>query len=123
MDNYSRGLGAIGLPGDLSSNSRFIRACFAKLNSISPKAQNGDITQFFHILETVSQTLGSVRLDNDKLEHTVYTSCCDTENLIYFYTTYCNRQINAVKLYNEDINSEKLIQYSMNLSQEINYIN
>ena len=31
---YSRGMGAMGLPGDLSSMSRFVRACFVKLNSI-----------------------------------------------------------------------------------------
>lgn len=123
LTEYSRGLGALGLPGDLSSNSRFIRACYTKLSSISPDIENGDLTQFFHVMETVSQTLGTVRLENNKLEQTVYTSCCDTEKLIYFYTTYNNRQINAVKMLNEDLESEKLISYSINNSQKINYIN
>lgn len=123
LTKYSRGLGALGLPGDLSSNSRFIRACYTKLNSISPDIANGDLTQFFHVMETVSQTLGTVRLENNKLEQTVYTSCCDTEKLIYFYTTYNNRQINAVKMLNEDLESKKLISYSINNCQKINYIN
>ena len=35
LENYSRGMGAIGLPGDLSSQSRFVRVAFVKMNSIS----------------------------------------------------------------------------------------
>lgn len=123
LTKYSRGLSAVGLPGDLSSNSRFVRACFTKLNSISPNNKNGGITQFFHILEVVSQTNGCVRLEDGKLEQTVYTSCCDTENLIYYFTTYCNRQINAVKLLNENIDSNKLIRYNIEKEQQIKFIN
>ena len=32
---YSRGMGAMGLPGDLSSASRFVRVAFTKMNSLS----------------------------------------------------------------------------------------
>jgi len=35
LNAYSRGMGAMGLPGDLSSQSRFIRAAFTRLNAIS----------------------------------------------------------------------------------------
>ena len=31
---YSRGMGALGLPGDLSSASRFVRAAFTRLHSL-----------------------------------------------------------------------------------------
>lgn len=123
LTKYSRGLAGIGLPGDLSSNSRFIRACFTLLNSVSPDVDNGDVTQFFHILEAVSQTRGSVRLEDGKLEQTVYTSCCDTKNLIYYFTTYCNRQINAVELLNENIDGESIREYSIEMNQNIKYIN
>ena len=123
LNKYSRGLDAMGLPGDLSSNSRFIRTVYTKLNSVSPCIENGDITQFFHILEVVSQTNGCVRLEDGKLEKTVYTSCCDTKNLIYYFTTYCNRQINAVKLLTEDINSKELLQFNLEKPQAINYRN
>ena len=33
LDEYSRGMGAIGLPGDLSSSSRFVKAAFTRMNS------------------------------------------------------------------------------------------
>ena len=49
LKRYSRGMGAIGLPGDLSSQSRFIRATFVKLNSISKDTEKESVSQFFHI--------------------------------------------------------------------------
>ena len=55
---YSRGMGAIGLPGDLSSQSRFIRVAFTKLNSKSGDGENESISQFFHILGSVDQQRG-----------------------------------------------------------------
>ncbi|MBQ7866712.1 MAG: linear amide C-N hydrolase [Clostridia bacterium] len=42
---YSRGMGAIGLPGDSSSQSRFARAAFIKLNSIC--SEHESLSQFF----------------------------------------------------------------------------
>ena len=39
LEKYSRGMGAIGLPGDLSSQSRFIRAAFVKMNSVSKEEE------------------------------------------------------------------------------------
>ena len=43
-------MGAIGLPGDVSSQSRFIRAAFVKLNSRSGESEQESVNQFFHIL-------------------------------------------------------------------------
>ncbi len=45
---YSRGMGAIGLPGDLSSQSRFIRVAYTKLNSFFlKKMKNQVLVNFF----------------------------------------------------------------------------
>ena len=50
LSPYSRGMGAISLPGDLSSASRFVRAAFIKLNSVCEDTDSASISQFFHIL-------------------------------------------------------------------------
>ena len=55
---YSRGMGALGLPGDLSSASRFARVAFTKMNSISGDSEAESISQFFHILGSVDQQRG-----------------------------------------------------------------
>lgn len=55
---YSRGMGGLGLPGDLSSMSRFVRAAFTKLNSLSGSTEEESVGQFFHILGAVEQVRG-----------------------------------------------------------------
>ena len=55
---YSRGMGALGLPGDLSSQSRFVRVAFVKMNSVSGDSESESVSQFFHILGSVDQQKG-----------------------------------------------------------------
>ena len=104
---YSLGMGAIGLPGDLSSASRFVRAAFTKLNSVCDETECSSVSQFFHILGAVSQQKGCVKIGND-YEKTIYTSCCNTDTGVYYYTTYDNPQITGVSMRNTDLNSNVL---------------
>ena len=67
LQQYSRGMGAIGLPGDLSSQSRFVRASFIKMNSVSGKDENESVSQFFHILNSVDQQRGCCELEEWKV--------------------------------------------------------
>ena len=115
---YSRGMGAIGLPGDLSSASRFIKAAFTKLNSVSDDSECSSISQFFHILGAVAQQRGCVKVNGD-YERTIYTSCCNTNKGIYYYTTYENSQITAVNMFSEDLDGDKLSLFPLVLQQQI----
>ncbi len=118
---YSRGMGAIGLPGDLSSQSRFVRAAFTKLNSLC--AEEGSVSQFFHILESVNQTRGCCRLEDGSCEITWYTSCCNASRGIYYYTTYDNRRISAVELHREKLESRSLIRFPLTAGEDIRFVN
>lgn len=122
LDSYSRGMGAIGLPGDLSSQSRFIRAAFTKLNSVSEPDEKSSVSQFFHVLGSVNQTRGCCKLENGKHEITVYTSCCNADKGIYYYTTYNNRQITAVDMHRTDLDSKELITHTLIDYECINYL-
>ena len=119
LEKYSRGMGAIGLPGDLSSQSRFIRASFVKMNSVSKDTENESVSQFFHILNSVDQQRGCCELDDGKYEITIYTSCCNATKGIYYYTTYDNHQITAVDMHKENLDSEKLIRYQLIKEEQI----
>lgn len=123
LQQYSRGMGAIGLPGDLSSQSRFVRASFVKMNSVSGESENESVSQFFHILNSVEQQRGCCKLDDGKYEITIYTSCCNATKGIYYYTTYDNHQINAVDMNREDLDGEEIIRYSLIKGEPINYQN
>lgn len=120
---YSRGMGAIGLPGDFSSVSRFVKAAFVKENSVCEENEASAVTQFFHILSSVSQPRGSIQLDDGGYVSTVYTSCCNTDKGIYYYTTYENPRISAVNMYNENLDSNKTITYPLLSKLSVNYQN
>ena len=111
LDMYSRGMGAMGLPGDLSSQSRFVRVAFVKMNSVSGESENESVSQFFHILGSVDQQRGCDDVGEGKLEITIYTSCCNTNKGIYYYTTYNNHQITAVDMHRENLDADTLSRY------------
>ncbi len=119
LDVYSRGMGAIGLPGDLSSASRFVKATFTKMNSKSGDSESESISQFFHILESVYQQRGCVHMGEDNYEITIYSSCCNMDKGIYYYTTYENSQITGIDIFKEDLESEELISYDLIKNQNI----
>lgn len=120
LQTYSRGMGAIGLPGDLSSQSRFVRVAFTKSNSVSGDSENSSVSQFFHILGSVDQQRGCCILDGNKYEITLYTSCCNCDKGIYYYTTYDNHQISAVDMHRENLKSSQLIRYMPVSGEQIN---
>ena len=120
---YSRGMGAIGLPGDLSSQSRFVRVAFVKANSVSGKGETESVSQFFHILGSVDQPRGCCEVADGKYEITIYTSCCNADKGIYYYTTYDNHRISAVDMRKESLDGNKLISYPMITEENINYQN
>lgn len=88
LQAYSRGMGAIGLPGDMSSASRFVRAAFVRANSVCGESEQESVAQFFHILGSVEQVRGSVHLENGTYEITTYSSCCNLDRGVYYYRTY-----------------------------------
>lgn len=120
---YSRGMGALGLPGDLSSASRFVRVAFTRMNAVSGDSETESVSQFFHILGSVEQQRGCCEVRDGQYEITLYTSCCNAARGIYYYTTYENRQITAVDMHRENLNGSALIRYPLITEQQIAHQN
>ena len=116
---YCLGMGAMGLPGDLSSASRFVRAAFTKLNGVSGPSEGERVGQFFHILGSVAQTRGCARAGEDRFEITVYASCCNMDRGVYYYTTYENSRISAVDMHREDLDGAELVSFPLARTQDI----
>ena len=76
----------------------------------------------FHILASVEQQAGNVRVD-ERFERTQYASCCDMDKGVYYYKTYDNNQITAVAMFNEDLGGGELITYKLVSTQQIRYQN
>lgn len=123
LDTYANGMGAIGLPGDSSSASRFVRTTFNKVNSVCNEDEESSVSQFFHILDSATMIRGTVLTKDNKYDITNYSCCINTTKGIYFYKTYNNNQISAVKLNEKNMNSDKLDVYDLIEKQQICYQN
>lgn len=106
---FAQGMGAVGLPGDASSVSRFVRAAFLKCNSVSEQTEEANVSQFFHILDGVAMVRGSVVTDQGTYDITTYSCCVNTRTGVYYYKTYDDSRIRSATLGNADLESHELI--------------
>ena len=113
MENYSLGMGAIGLPGDFSSASRFVKAVFVKENSNCEEDEVASVNQFFHILASVAMPKGCVKTPSGEYEYTRYSCCCNMDTLSYYFSTYENSTIRKVKMEEERMVGKQLIDFSI----------
>lgn len=123
LERYSNGMGALGMPGDWSSQSRFVKTAFTKLNSVCGTSEEESVSQFFHILGSVEHQRGCVDMGNNLYEITLYSSCCNTDKGIYYYRTYENSQITAVDMFRENLDEDKVITYPLIKEQQIKWQN
>lgn len=119
LQPFSNGMGGLGLPGDFSSASRFIKAAFVKLNSVCGHSEEESVNQFFHILSSVSMPRGSIVMRPDEYEITLYSCCCNTDKGIYYYTTYENRSITGIDMHREDLDGSVPVSYPLENSAPI----
>ncbi len=109
---YTRGMGSIGLPGDMSSPSRFVKATFVKENSISGESEKESVSQFFHILASVEQQKGCTLVENGQFEYTIYSDCYNADKGILYYKTYDGDKV-AVDMNEYDLESGNLINFPL----------
>ncbi len=119
---FSRGMGGLGLPGDVSSTSRFVRAAFTRANARKPTDRMVSVSQFFHILGSVEQVEGCVAV-GDRWERTQYASCCDTKRGIYYFRTYDDPRITAVRMRRENLDGEQLVSYPLWNEASVRFLN
>lgn len=120
---YGVGMGAMGMPGDTSPTSRFIRAAFNKLNSVCDEDELSSVTQFFHVLDSVAMVEGATITMEGKCDITTYSCCINMNKGIYYYKTYSNNQITAIRMNEKEMNCPKLTVFDLVEEQQIRYEN
>lgn len=105
--NYSNGQGAMFLPGDYSSTSRFIKVFFIKSNMELYNSEKENINQFFNCLESVKMIKGTVKTELG-FEYTRYTSCVDMDTQTYYYKKYNNIYF-TINMWNSNLEDETLL--------------
>ena len=119
---YSNGMGAMGLPGDYSSGSRFVRAVFLNSHASADGSDMGEVTKFFHVTDSLTIPRGVVKNVEGRDHFTVYTSCADTEEKIYYFSTYSCRRIRAVRLSEELADADGLSVVAMDIPESVEFI-
>ncbi len=123
LEPFSLGMGSIGLPGDMSSPSRFVRAAFVRLNSVSDGSEEDGVAQFFHILGSAAQPRGCTAVEDGRYEYTLYSSCCNTDTGVYYYTTYGNSGITAVDMKRCDPYGGEVVTYPLVTEMQVRWQN
>lgn len=113
LSTYSLGMGALGLPGDYSSASRFVRAVFIKEKSPCFEGERESVSHFFHILGGVAMPKGCVMTKSGEYEYTRYSSCCNADKGIYYYTTYDNSTVTAVDMHSCDLEGSGICEFAL----------
>ena len=116
LEAIGRGTGSVGLPGDFTSPSRFVRAAFTRANAVSFTSETESVSQFFHMLDAVSIPRGVCDLGEGHYHHTLYSGCINASRGIYYVTTYDNRRIAAVKM---SKTAERLCRFPISRQMEI----
>lgn len=109
----AQGFGQIGIPGDSTAASRFIRAAFHVQHATRPDTVEASITQVFHILDAVSMVAGATVNGEGLAEVTLYSAALDMSHFAYYVTTYDNRRIMAVRPSTDALEGSSLMQVAL----------
>ena len=119
LSPYSNGFGTIGLPGDFSSPSRFVKAAFLRNHVNVGEGDESAISECFHILDNFVVPRGVVETPKRKECHlTKYSACLCLETQLYYYKTSSNQQIQVIDLNKENLDAKglKLFPYPTRLT-------
>lgn len=121
IEELGEGTGGLGIPGDYTPVSRFVRVAFYKHYSPQPENEIQAVTQMFHVFSAVDIPEGAVKVNDTLSEYTLYMSAMCAESLTYYYSSYENRRITAIDLNKiKDETGVKL--FGRSSEQDINYL-
>jgi choloylglycine hydrolase len=123
LQSLGIGSGTLGIPGDFASVSRFVRIAYLRANTPDIKNDNEAISQFFNMLDYVKMVRGGVMTQDGIEDFTLYSSCMNLNNGIYFYRSYNNSRIHAIDIRKEKYESAEIISFPYLAEQDYNYQN
>ena len=116
LPSFGQGSGMLGLPGDFTPPSRFIRAVAFSQSALPVATAHEGVLQAFHILNQFDIPKGAARgVDNGKevADYTLWTSVSDLTNLRYHFRTFNNSRIRMIDLKKMDLDAKEIKTVSM----------
>lgn len=122
---FGQGSGMLGLPGDFTPPSRFVRAVAFSQSLLPSKTGEEAVLQAFHLLNNFDIPKGAAR-EAEKDEHgniladyTTWTSANDLKRKRFYFRTYDNSQIRMVDLMKMDLEATEITTISMKGKERI----
>ncbi len=116
----SFGGGTFGIPGDLTSPSRFVRAAYTLAKARRYDSEEESALQTLHVLSSVAQTKGCVLVDDGKEEYTQYACCCSDRGK-YYYRTYLSSGVTCIDMHTCNLDDSCMCVISLNRSRSFDY--
>jgi choloylglycine hydrolase len=91
------GSGALGLPGDYSPPSRFVRAAFFAASHPKPTTTIDGVQELFHVLNAFDIPMGAA-MAGGVSDFTQMTVARDAHELTYAWKTYGDQRLRQVSL-------------------------
>lgn len=122
LQAFGMGNGMMGLPGDFSPPSRFVRAALFTANAIPSDNVSQGIDHVFHILNNFDLPKGIARTNSDgtiSADYTQMTTARDPQNLRYYYKGYEDQTIRMIDMKQLDLNAKEVKMFPTRSSQPI----
>ncbi|PYL73337.1 MAG: choloylglycine hydrolase [Verrucomicrobia bacterium] len=126
---FGQGSGMLGMPGDFTPPSRFVRAVAFSQSVLPSKTGDDAVLEAFHILNQFDIPKGAAR-EHEKDEHgniladyTIWTAASDLKAKQYYFRTYENSQIRMVDLMKMKIDGKDMVKISMKGAENIKLLN
>lgn len=111
MKNLGHGSGLLGLPGDFTPPSRFVRAAFFQLTAPQQPTARESVVQAFHLLNNFDIPTGTElpwgKASVELPSATQFTVASDTHNRMLYYRTMYNSNIRCIDLATIDFDQVK----------------
>lgn len=125
LQPFGQGSGMLGIPGDFTPPSRFVRAVAFSQSVFPPKTGDDAVLEAFHILNQFDIPKGAAREHqtdehgNIQADYTIWTSASDLKARRFYFRTYDNSQIRMVDLMKMNLDGKDIVTISMKGGEEI----
>lgn len=121
------GSGMIGLPGDFTPPSRFVRAVYLAHSALPPADEEEAVTRAWQLIDNISIVEGAVRAENAKdnpvYDATLWTNVNDLANQRLYFRTYDNTAIRFLDMSRFDADGDKILTVPMDQKPSYQNVN
>jgi choloylglycine hydrolase len=128
LEPFGQGSGMLGMPGDFTPPSRFVRAVAFSQSAFPSKTGQDAVLSAFHILNQFDIPKGAAREHekdahgNIQADYTIWTSASDLTARQFYFRTYDNSQIRRVDLMKMNLDAKDIVKMSMQGGEAISPI-